>query len=131
VFAEFNPNLCKPPSAQLVKSTRPFGLLGVYFKGPLPSLTKNDYFLTFYDEYSRFPFALCFFSTDAETIISCLHRLFVVFGFPAYDDLGPAFMSSDFTLYLHSCGISCSKTSIYNPHVMVKANFILGLDGRL
>jgi len=40
--------------------------------------------LTVIDEFSRFPFALPSSSVDAKTVISCLNRLFALFGMPAY-----------------------------------------------
>jgi len=97
VCSEFKPNFYKPPTAQLVKSTQ---RLSLYFKGPLPSSTKNRYVLTVIDEFSRFPFAFPYSSVDAKTVISCLNRLFALFGMPAYihSDKGTAFMSHAFNV---------------------------------
>ena len=96
---------------------QPVERLSLDFKGPLPSSTRNHYTLTVVDEYSRFPFAFPCRSTDAETVISCLNKLFTLFGMPAYvhSDRGPAFVSHDLISYLHQRGIGCSNTSIYNP----------------
>jgi len=72
--------------------------------------------LTVINEFSRFPFAFPCSSFDAKTVISCLNRLFELFGMPAYihSDRGTAFMSHAFTSYLHRRGVACSKTSVYN-----------------
>ena len=53
--------------------------------------------LTVIDEFSRFPFACS--SVDAKTVISCLNRLFALFGMPAYihSDRGTMFMSHALT----------------------------------
>ena len=58
VSSEVKPNICKPPSAQLIKATQPFERLSV---GPFPSSTKNRYLLTIVDEYFSFSvlFSLC------------------------------------------------------------------------
>jgi len=117
VCAEVRPNFYKPPDAQLVKATQPFERLSLDFIGPLPSSTKNHYMLTVVDEYLHFPFAFPCRSIDAETVLSCLNQLFMLFEMPAYihSDRGSAFVSHDLISYLHHRGIGCSKTSIYNP----------------
>lgn len=117
VCSEIKPRYYSPPAVSLVKATQPFERLSVDFKGPLPSSSKNHYFLTIVDEFSRFPFAFPCRSTDANTVIECLNQLFAVFGLCGYihSDRGPAFMSNELISYLHSRGIACSKTSAYNP----------------
>jgi len=116
VCLELKPNFYKSPAAQLVKATQLFERLSLHFKGPFPSSTKNRYMLTVINEFSRFPFAFPCSSFDAKTVISCLNRLFELFGMPAYihSDRGTAFMSHAFTSYLHRRGVACSKTSVYN-----------------
>jgi len=75
VCSEVQPNFCKPPSAQLIKTTQSFERLSVDFKGPLPSSTKNRYLLTIVDEYSRFPFAFACASVDSKTVIAHFNQL--------------------------------------------------------
>jgi len=84
VCSELKPNFYKLPTAQLVKATQPFERLSLDFKAPLPSSTKNRYLLTATDKFSRFRFVFPCSSLDAKTVISCLNRLFAVFGMPAY-----------------------------------------------
>ena len=81
-------------AAQLAKATQPFERLSLDFKGPFPTSTKNRYMLTVIDEFSRFPFAFPFSSVDTKTVISCLNRLFALFGIP---------LTSTLTEVLHSC----------------------------
>ena len=117
ICSEIKPRYFSPPEVPLVKATQPFERLSLDFKGPLPSSSKNRYFLTVVDEFSRFPFAFPCRSTDAKTVIECLNKIFVMFGMCAYihSDRGPAFVSNELVSYLNSRGIACSKTSAYNP----------------
>jgi len=116
VCSELKPNFYKPPATHLVKAIQPFERLSLYFKGSLPSSTKNRYMLTVIDEFSRFPLAFLCSSVDAKTVVSCANCLFVLFGMPAYihSDRGTAFISHALTSYLHRHGVACSKTSVYN-----------------
>jgi len=84
ICAECKPRFCKPEPFHLIKATQPFERLNMDFKGPLPSVDKNVYFLTIVDEYSRFPFAFPCSDMTAATVIDCLCQLFSVFGMPAY-----------------------------------------------
>jgi len=84
ICAECKPRFCKPEPSHLIKATQPFERLNMDFKGPLPSVDKNVYFLTIVDEYSRFPFAFPCSDMTAATVIDCLCQLFSVFGMPAY-----------------------------------------------
>ena len=108
--------LCKPPSAQLVKSTQPFERLSVDFKGPLHSSTTSRYLLTIVDEYPRFPFAFPCANVDSKTVIAHFNQLFALFGMPAYihSDGGAAFMSNELMMLLRQRVIACSRTSVYN-----------------
>ena len=54
---KIKPQFVQSQGSCLIKSTQPFERLNLDFKGPLPSTTKNRYFLTIIDEYTRFPFA--------------------------------------------------------------------------
>jgi len=106
-----------------------FEHLSLDFKGPLPSSTKNRYMPTVIDEVSRFPCS----SVDAKTVISCLNRLFALFGMLAYihSDRGTAFMPHALTSYLHLHIVACSKTSAYNAPANGQLNSITELFGRL
>ena len=50
VCANMKPNFYKPPNNRLVKSMYPMERISIDFKGPLPSATRNKYFLTAIDE---------------------------------------------------------------------------------
>ena len=115
--AEVKPRYFKPEPARLIKSTQPFERLNLDFKGPLPSNNKNRYFLHVVDEFSRFPFVFPCSDLTSSTIIKCLCSLFSIFGMPSYihSDRGAAFMSQELRQFLNSRGISCSRTTPYNP----------------
>jgi len=84
VCSAVKPQFYRPPLAQLVKATQPFERLSIDFKGPLPSNSSQRYLLTVVDEYSRFPFAFPCSNVNAQSVISRLTQLFVLFGMPAY-----------------------------------------------
>ena len=114
---KLKPQFHKPRPAHLIKATQPFERLNIDFKGPLPSTSRNKYFLTIIDEYSRFPFVYPVSNTDTPTVITCLSQLFSIFGMPAYihSDRGSSFMSEELKTYLHTKGIATSRTTAYNP----------------
>lgn len=56
VCAECKPNFSQPEDTHLIKVTQPFVLQSIDFKGPLPSINRNRYFLSIINEYSRFHF---------------------------------------------------------------------------
>lgn len=56
VCCECKPQFHQPQKVPLIKATRPFERINIDFKGPLPSINGNKYFLNVIDEYSRFPF---------------------------------------------------------------------------
>ena len=114
---EVKPRFYKPEPAHLIKATQPFERLNLDFKGPLPSVNANKYFLHIVDEYSRFPFVFPVANLTSSTVISCLNTLFSTFGMPAYihSDRGSSFMSNELKLFLNSHGISSSRTTPYNP----------------
>ena len=117
VCAECKPRFYIPEKTSLIKATQPFERLNIDFKGPLPTTNKNQYFLNIVDEYSRFPFVFPCANMTASTIINCLSQLFAIFGMPAYvhSDRGTSFMSKELRNFLSSRGISCSRTTSYNP----------------
>lgn len=115
--AEVKPRYFKPETAKLIKSTQPFERLNVDFKGPLPSTDRNKYFLHVVDEYSRFPFVFPCPDMTSATVIKCFCTLFSMFGMPSFihSDRGSSFLSRELREFLHSRGISCSRTTPYNP----------------
>lgn len=117
VCAECKPRYHRPEQAHLIKATQPFERLNIDFKGPLPSMDKNSYFLTVIDEYSRFPLVFPCADMTTTTVINCLCQLFALFGMPAYihSDRGPSFMSRELHDYLVSKGVASSRTTSYNP----------------
>ncbi|XP_068246611.1 uncharacterized protein [Palaemon carinicauda] len=104
-------------SGQLIKATQPFERLNLDFKGPVPSQSRNKYFLTVVDEFSRFPFVFPCADMTTRTVISCLVQLFALFGMPAYihTDRGASFMSEELKDFLMKKGVATSRTTPYNP----------------
>ena len=117
VCAEMKPRFYQKPNASLIHATAPFERLNVDFKGPIPSATRNKYFLTVVDEFSRFPFAVPCTDTSASSVIKALSLIFSIFGMPAFihTDQGSGFMSKELKDYLHSQGIATSRSTPYNP----------------
>jgi transposase InsO family protein len=118
VCAEFKPKFHRPQAPGfLVKATQPLERLSLDFKGPVPSVGKNRFFLTIIDEYSRFPFIYPCADVSAQTVISCLCQLFSMFGLPAYihTDRGSAFMSRELKEFLSSRGVATSRSTPYHP----------------
>jgi transposase InsO family protein len=115
--AEVKPRYFKPEPAHLIKATQPFERLNLDFKGPLPSTDKNKYFLHVVDEFSRFPFVFPCSDISSQTIIKSLCSMFSMFGMPSYvhSDRGSSFLSHEIRQFLTSRGISCSRTTPYNP----------------
>ena len=115
--AEIKPRFHRPEPTKLIKATQPFERLNIDFKGPLPSNNKNRYFLTVIDEFSRFPFAIPCCDMTSGSVISALCSLFSLFGMPSFihSDRGPSLVSKELREFLNSRGISCSRTTPYNP----------------
>ena len=104
ICAQLKPKFFQRQQNQLIKSTRPMERMSVDFKGPLPSSTRNKYFLTVVDEFSRFPFVIPCPDVSAATVIKCLDSIFSLCGMPGFihSDRGAAFMSLELTNYLSS-----------------------------
>ena len=115
--AEVKPHFYKPENNCLIKATQPMERLNIDFKGPLPSSSKNIYFLCIVDEFSRFPFIFPCPNMSAATIIGCLERVFALFGTCGYihSDRGTALMSRQLKDFLLQKGIATSRTTPYNP----------------
>lgn len=116
ICAEIKPRFCKS-EGRLIKAMSPMERLNIDFKGPLPSNTQNKYILTVIDEFSRFPFAFPCKDLHASTVIKHLKEIFHMFGFPLYihSDRGASLISEELRNFLTSSGISCSRTTSYNP----------------
>ena len=117
ICCECKPRFFRPDKCLLIKATKPFERLSLDFKGPLPSVDKNVYFLNVIDEYSRFPFVFPCADVSAQTVIKCLTTLFSICGMPAFvhSDRGAAFMSRDLRDFLLSKGVCASRTTSFNP----------------
>ena len=115
--AEIRPNFFSPPLGQLVKATQPMERINIDFKGPLPSLSKNKYFLCMVDEFSRFPFCYPCPDMSTETVIRCLDNLFFTYGLCGYihSDRWSAFKSDELKNYFLLKGIATSMSTPYNP----------------
>ena len=91
--------------------------LNLDFKGPLPSVTQNKYFLTIIDEYSRFPFVIPIPDISTPTVIKCLDSIYSLCGMPQYvhSDRGKSFMSAELVKYLTDRGIASNDSTPYHP----------------
>ena len=110
---EIKPQFAKTEITTLIKATQPFERLNLSFKGPLPSVSKNRYFLTIIDEYSRFPFAFSCSDMTPKTVIQCLTQLFSIFGMCSYinSDRFLSFQTYELKSWLSSHGVSTSRTT--------------------
>ena len=117
VCNECKPQFYKPPESKLIKAAQPFERISIDFRGPLPSSSPNNYFLTIVDEFSRFPFVYPWRDMTSSTVISCLQHLFSICGIPGYvhSDRGLSFLAQDTTKFLHDYGIATSRTPPYHP----------------
>ena len=117
VCCECKPQFHQPQKVPLIKATRPFERINIDFKGPLPTINGNKYFLNVIDEYSRFPFVFPCPDVSTTTVMKCLVTLFSLFGMPAYvhSDRGAAFMSHELRAFFAEKGIATSRTTSYNP----------------
>ena len=117
VCLELKPNFAQLETGQLIKATQVFERQNLDFKGPLPSNSRNRYFLTFTDEYSRFPFAFPCANLAPTSVINCLQQLFSVFRMSAFihSDRWSSFQSNEFKAWLQSHGVATSRTTSYNP----------------
>ena len=116
ICCEMKPRFVNNTGSAMIKSTQPYERLSVDFKGPLPYSSRNHYFLTIIDEYSRFPFLFPCTDTSTQTVISHLKYLFNLFGFPAiiHCDNAECFVSKEITQFLHDRGIAITHSSEYN-----------------
>ena len=121
--AECKPHFYRPVESNLIKATQPFERLSVDFKGPLPSASRNKYFLTVVDEYSRFPFAIPCSDVSTPTFIASLCSIFSIFGNPGYihSDRGGSFMSTELKNWLHSKNIA---TWFSNPGSVLLKRYV-------
>ena len=115
--SELKPQFFGPDSAPLIKATQPMERLNIDFKGPLPTSSRNAYFLCVVDEFSRFPFCFPCSNMSADTVIGCLDKLFSLFGTSNYvhSDRGPSLMSKRLKEYLLRKGVATSRTTPYHP----------------
>ena len=112
-YAECKPQFHRPQGSTLIKAIQPFERPNLDFKGPLPSVSQNKYFLTIIDEYSRFPFAIPCKSIETQNFINSLCPVFAVFGLSSYihSNRESCFMSNELKSWLQSKSITTSKTT--------------------
>ena len=117
ICAELKPKFYSRNNSHLIKSTRPMERISIDFKGPLPSSSRNKYFLTIIDEYSCFPFVIPCPDTSANSATKALDVVFSLCGMPEFihSDRGSAFMSAELTNYLTTRGIATSRSTPYHP----------------
>ena len=117
ICAELKPKFYKPDSSTLIQSIRPMEWVNINFKGPLPSVPRNKYFLNVIVEYSDFPFVIPCPDVSASSVIKCLDSVFALCGTPrfAYSDRKSAFISAKLTSYLTSRGTASSHSTPYHP----------------
>ena len=115
--AEIKPKFFKPPMGTLIKATQPMERLSIDFKGPLPSVSRNKYFLCIIDEFSRFPFCYPCPDMSTKTVIKCLDNLFYTYGVSGYvhSDRWTAFKSDELKSYFLSKGVASSMSTPYHP----------------
>ena len=111
ICQELKPKFVKT-NGTLIKATQPMQQLNIDFKGLLPASSQNKYILTIVDRFSRFPFAFLCKDMESKTVIKCFNQLFSLFGMPGFihNDRAPDFISNEVKQYLHSKGITTSKT---------------------
>ena len=82
---------------KLIKAMQPFEKWSVDFKGLLTTSSRNKYFFTVIDEFSRFPFAFASPDMNSTVVIRCLDQLFSLRVMPGYihSDNRTSFSSSD------------------------------------
>ena len=115
ICAEFKPKFYQSQNSKLVKATRPMERLSIDLKGPLLSSSRNKYFLTVVDEYSRFPLSHSCPNFATESVMKCLEVLFSLCGMPEFihSDRGSSFMSEELVNYLRRRGIASSRSTPY------------------
>lgn len=81
------------------------------------SCTRNKYPIVAVDEYSRFLFAFPCPDISAQTVISCLRKLFSLFGCPAsiHSDQGAQFLSKEVSNFLMTHGVAMTHSTPYHP----------------
>ena len=91
--------------------------INIDFKGPLPSISGNKYFLCLIDEFSRFPFCYPCPDMSTETVIRCLDNLFFTYGTCGYihSDRWSSFKSDKLKSYFLRKGIATSMSTPYHP----------------
>lgn len=120
ICAEIKPQFFKPGSQHCLKSTQPMERLSIDFVGPKESSTRNKYFLTVVDEFSRFPSFFLVAIRPHETsgtVINCLRSSFSIIGCPEsiYHDRGRQFLSKEEKDFMSDHGVAQSRTLPYNP----------------
>ena len=115
--AEIKPQFYSAGHNVLIKATQPMERLSIDFKGPLPSSSRNSFFLCVVDEYSRYPFCFPCADTSTSTVIKCLKTLFSLFGTCQciHSDRGSSFSSRQMKEFLLQNGIASSFTTPYHP----------------
>lgn len=113
--AEIKPRFYRKAPGTLISASQPWQRISLDFKGPVKG--KNSYLLIVIDEYSRFPFVFPCSNMTTHTVITCLMKLFCMFGLPGFvhTDRGACFCSKEFKDFLHSRGIATSRTTPYHP----------------
>ena len=115
--SELKPRFYVPEKGTLIKATQPMERLNIDFKGPLPTESKNRYFLCIIDEFSRYPFCFPCADVSADTVIKCLQKLFSMFGTCSYvhSDRGTALVSRRLKDFLLQKGVATSHSTPYHP----------------
>ena len=118
ICAELKTKFYQSQNSKLVKAMCPVERLSIDFKGPLPSSSRDKYFLAVVDEYSRFPFAIPCPNVATGTVRNCLEVLFSLCGMPEFihSDRGSSFMAEELIYYLRSRGIASSCSTPYHPN---------------
>ena len=118
VCSQLKPSFKKTAPETLISAVKPMDRISIDFKGPLPNSSFNNRFLfVAIDEYSRYPFAFPCKNINADTVISCLRKVFSLCGPAGYvhSDRGTSFMSNMVKDFLFAKGIASSHSTPYHP----------------
>ena len=88
--------------------------LAVDMQGPYPT---GEHILLLIDYRSRYPVATLLKTITSTTVVSSLHKVFTMFGYPKRicTDNGPQFISRQFTAYLESHAIEHRRVTPHWP----------------
>ena len=123
-------NVSPEPIKMTKMPAEPWEKLHLDFKGPLPC---GKYLLVVIDRYSRYPEVEIVTSTNANTVIRKLNKIFASHGIPEVliTDNGPPFTSNDFKGYMKQIGASHRLSTPYWPQGNAEAERFMRTLGKI